>query len=231
MVEMYQTQPHSALLYIGSILVDEFCSEPGCLDFLMAMLDAFLPKTLELLQGDVNGCRNHPDTVDDFFRLNARYIQRAALPYLKSANLRSILECALTASRLEHREANQSVMKFLFDIVHCERGRDEAADFEERCVLVGNVRKEWFGQCLVEALLRAAIFDLPSYTLHDIGDVLFELMLLDRAHVCKWLEEALTRLEGKATRKQLVHFHNEATKAEEAKDVADALRQFSRLWR
>ena len=33
------------------------------------------------------------------------------------------------------------------------------------------------------------------------------------------------------TRKQLVQFHKEVTSAESPRDVADAVRQFSRLWR
>ena len=53
------------------------------------MMEAFLPTTFAMLQAD-NGLRNNPDTVDDFFRLNARYIQRAPLPYLNSAFLRSV---------------------------------------------------------------------------------------------------------------------------------------------
>jgi transportin-3 len=68
-----------------------------------------------------SGLRNHPDTVDDFFRLNARFLQRAPLPYLRSDFLASVVECAVTATALDHREANASVMKFLYDLLHCAR--------------------------------------------------------------------------------------------------------------
>ena len=52
--------------------VDEFSHIPECVSGLLHMLSAFLPKTFQLLQAH-QGLRNNPDTVDDFFRLNARY--------------------------------------------------------------------------------------------------------------------------------------------------------------
>jgi hypothetical protein len=48
----------------------------------------------------------------------------------------------------------------------------------------------------VDCLLCASLFSLPSYTYQDIGDVLFELMLLDRVSVCHWLEASLKNLPG-----------------------------------
>ena len=54
------------------------------------MLEAFLPGTFGLLQAQENGLRNNPDTVDDFFRLNARFLQRAPLPYLQSDHIRYV---------------------------------------------------------------------------------------------------------------------------------------------
>ena len=98
----------------------------------------------------------------------------------------------------------------------------------------------------VDCLLGAALFSLPSYTYQDVGDVLFELMLLDRVSVCHWLEASLKNLPGvegnipaagvttptpAVTRKQLVKFHKSATSAEQSKHVSEAIREFSRLWR
>ena len=51
---------------------------------LLDMLEAFLLPTFAILTKNENGLRDNPDTVDDFFRLNARFIQRIPLPYLRS---------------------------------------------------------------------------------------------------------------------------------------------------
>ena len=137
--------------------------------------------------------RNHPDTVDDFFRLNARFLQRAALSYLKFSQFSSVVECALMAASLDHRDANASVMKFFFDLLHAARNKEDRDDFDERSSIVSKVREN-FGAKIVDSLIRAVVFSLPSYTYHDVGDVLFELMLLERSKVCLWLESSLMAL-------------------------------------
>ena len=193
--------------------------------------------------------RNHPDTVDDFFRLNARFLQRAALPYLKFSQFSSVVECALMAASLDHRDANASVMKFFFDLLHAARNKEDRDDFDERSIIVSKVREN-FGAKIVDSLIRAVVFSLPSYTYHDVGDVLFELMVLERSNVCLWLESSLMALHesqpgshqvaqngdhanimAKVTRDQLVKFHKEVTSAEQPSNVISALKNFSRLWR
>eukprot|EP00095_Tigriopus_kingsejongensis_P001756 maker-scaffold183_size276960-snap-gene-1.22 protein:Tk01756 transcript:maker-scaffold183_size276960-snap-gene-1.22-mRNA-1 annotation:"Transportin-3" len=236
MVTIYQVRPHSCFLYLGSILVDVFSSNAALVSGLLGMMEAFLPPTFQLLQAE-NGLRNHPDTVDDFFRLNARFLQRTPVPFLRSNFMASIMECGLLAVYLDHRDANASVMKFYFDLFHAGRSKEDKEDYVSRLFLIDQIRHD-FGAKILEALVRAAVFNLPSYTFHDIGDVVFELMLLERTSVCHWLEAALKTLPledangiVKVTRKQLVKFHKDATTAEESKDVADAIRDFNRLWR
>jgi transportin-3 len=213
------------------------------------MLRAFLPPTFALLNtsaaspvasnnnSHLISLKNHPDTVDDFFRLNARFLQRAALPYLQSDFVASIIECGLVAINLDHKDANGSVMKYIFDMMHMGRSKEERDDFEVRSAIIHRFRLE-VGPRLVDGLVKAAVFYLPSYTFHDIGDVLMELMLLDRTPVCHWLEASLKGLpqesQGpaqKVTHAQLVKFHKAVTSAEEPSHVTDAIREFSRLWR
>jgi len=208
---------------------------------LLEMLRAFLPPTFSLLNiSNVNNqymtnLRNHPDTVDDFFRLNARFLQRASLQYLQSDVIPSILECALMAINLDHKDANGSVMKFIFDLFHLGRSKEEREDFELRSAIVHRFRLE-YGSRLTDSLIKAVIFYLPTYTYQDVGDILLELMLLDRPSVCHWLESALKSLpqdenQPKVTQAQLVKFHSAVTRAEENHQVTEAIREFCRLWR
>ena len=71
-VSIYRDHHHSCFLYLGSIIVDEFGSEPTCLQGLLQMLYMFTELTLPLLSGE-GGLVNHPDTVDDLFRLCYRW--------------------------------------------------------------------------------------------------------------------------------------------------------------
>ena len=49
---------------------------------LLQMVQAFIAPTYAILSKP-DGLRYHPGTVDDFFRLNARFMQRAPLAYLQ----------------------------------------------------------------------------------------------------------------------------------------------------
>lgn len=79
----------------------------------------------------VDGFRQHPDMVDDFYRLCLRFVQKCPGVFLQSQYCRKLLEMAINAVSIEHREANQSVTKFLTEFVELAR----------RAVKVG---KFWF---------------------------------------------------------------------------------------
>ena len=195
MVELYQEKNHSCYLYLGSILVDEYAGESGCIPGLLNMLQAFITPTYTILSV-TGGLVAHPDTVDDFFRLNARFLQRAPVPYLQTEFIKSILECALLSATLEHRDANASVMKFFFDLLHAGRTKEENADFDTRSRLIKTLHTE-YGEKLVDSLVKAAV-TLPSYTYHDLADVIHESLLHDRVSVSSSTvkEVSLQRVSG-----------------------------------
>ena len=67
--------------------------------------------------------------------------------------------------------------------------------FQARATLIRALHTE-YGSKLVDSLVRAAVLTLPSYTYHDIGDVLHECLQHDRASVCSWLEQCLKTLQS-----------------------------------
>ena len=109
--------------------------------------------------------------------------------------------------------------------------------YQARSNLIRGLHGE-YGCKLVDVLVRAAVLTLPSYTYHDVGDVLYESMQYDRMAVCCWLETTLKSLPAgtngavrtpvQVTTKQLVDFHRNVTSAEKPSDVAHAIREFSR---
>ena len=70
-MELYCANGHSCFLYVGSILVDEFGNDTSNWNLLLQMVEAFIVPTFALLQTP-NGLRDHPDTIDDLFRLCSR---------------------------------------------------------------------------------------------------------------------------------------------------------------
>lgn len=236
MVQLYQVHQHSCFLYLGSILVDEYGSEAGCVQGLIEMLQAFCGPAFRLL-ANADALRNHPDTVDDLFRLCTRYIQRMPVVFLKNPALSGIIQCALAACPLDHREANTSVMKFLCDLIHCGRSKKEMPDFAERQSLVGALLASQ-GQTIVTTLIQSSIFCLPTALLPDVAEVLYEMIEFDRQALTTWLENALKLLPTHssggavtATPAQLEEFLSTVTSAEHMRSISTSLRDFSRLYR
>uniref|UniRef100_A0A8D3E6L7 Transportin 3 n=1 Tax=Scophthalmus maximus TaxID=52904 RepID=A0A8D3E6L7_SCOMX len=236
MVSVYQVYPHSCFLYLGSILVDEYGMEEGCRQGLLDMLQALCMPTFQLLE-QPNGLRNHPDTVDDLFRLATRFVQRSPVTLLSSSIIIHIIQCAIAAASLDHRDANCSVMKFVRDLIHTGVANDHEDDFEVRKQLIGQAMEQ-HGQQLVTQLMHSCCFCLPPYTLPDVAEVLWEVMVFDRPTFCRWLENALKGLPKETTggavtvtHKQLTDFHKQVTSAEECKQVCWAIREFTRLFR
>lgn len=217
MVRLYTTYKHSSFLYLGSVLVDEYATDSACVQGLLDMLQTFIEPTFCLLKEE-NGIRNHPDTVDDFFRLCTRFIQRAPIPFLQCSSLPLIIQCALLSSTLEHKEANTSVMKFFYDLISCGQSGKSSPDYEVRKGLVLRLVQE-HGQQLVTNLLHACVFYLQTYMLPDVADVIVELILLDREALGHWLETAVRSLPVQAngvivaaTPQQLQEFHVSVTR-------------------
>ncbi|CAH2013492.1 unnamed protein product [Acanthoscelides obtectus] len=236
MIRIYASYPHSCFLYVGSILVDEYATEPDCVPGLLDMLHAFLEPTFQLLRVE-NGLRNHPDTVDDFFRLCARFMQRAPIPFLKSSSLIPILQCALMASTLDHKEANMSVMKFFYDLIDKGQANKLQPDYQERRSLIERLLDE-YGQQLVTNLIHSCIFYLHSYMLSEVADVILQLLDFNRDTTSKWLANGLDSLPKHnngglmtATPQQLNDIHATIVQAHTSKAVTHALKDLLTLYR
>lgn len=191
-VAIYSTHKHSCFLYLGSILVDEYAIDSQCVQGLLDMLQALMEPTFLLLREE-NGLRNHPDTVDDFFRLCARFLQRAPKQFLQNSTLSPILQCALMACSLDHKEANTSVMKFFYDMINTGLVGKNQPDFKERKTMVNHILKE-YGQQLLANLIHSCVFYLHTYMLSEVGDVVVQLLEFDRDIATKWLAIALKSL-------------------------------------
>lgn len=191
-IQIYSTYKHSCFLYVGSILVDEYATDFNCVQGLLDMLQAFLEPTFLLLQEE-NGLKNHPDTVDDFFRLCARFLQRAPIAFLQCVSLVHILQCALSAATLDHKEANMSVMKFFYDLINQGQVGRNQPDYNERKILVKRILDE-YGQQLVTNLIHSCVYYLHSYMLSEVADVIVELLEFDRELTTKWLANGLETL-------------------------------------
>lgn len=213
MVEIYAKHHHSCLLYLASVLVDEFGNDMRCIAGLLKMLEAFIEPTFQILQSE-NGLKNNPDTVDDFFRLAVRFIQRMPVHFLQSPIVAPIIQCATLACTLDHRDANMSVMKFLTNLLSNQKANQlpEVSPYVQQIVQV-------HGECLVVNLLGASIFHLHTSQLSDVVDVFAEIKTINFEVYREALQKALGQLPRRnaggsvtATDEQLTKFYDSMTK-------------------
>ena len=178
MVALYASHKHSCFLYLASILVDVYGGEKDCVSGLISMLEALLPSAFQLLQEPQGFCQ-HPDTVDDLFRLFARFLQRTPSAFLRSPALTAIFDCSVRASTLDHRDANSSVMQFMSELIHSARTREEKVPAELRNLVLNSILRPQ-GALLVSTLINSSIFSLSTCSLPHVAEVLVEFMLVDR---------------------------------------------------
>lgn len=106
---------------------------------LLLLLQALCMPTFQLLEQQ-NGLRNHPDTVDDLFRLATRFVQRSPVTLLSSSIVIHIIQCAIAATSLDHRDANCSVMKFVRDLIHTGVANDVSPQPSGFCIYLEPVQ-------------------------------------------------------------------------------------------
>ncbi|XP_050524422.1 transportin-3 [Daktulosphaira vitifoliae] len=243
MAFLYKEYHHSCYLYIGSILVDEYGSKfdnplvmTQCHSILLEMIDAFIEPAFRLFS-EKDGLRNYPDTVDDFFRLACRFIQKLPMPFLQSPVLESVIRCSIMAVSLDHKEANASVMKFLLDLLICGKSKKDSSNYEERKQYVTTIVNS-IGEQLVENLIQASVFSLQTYMLPDVIDVIVELIAYDKDHTLQWLNRAVEKLPKQnsaglvtATNEQCLQFLNSFHNYENEGELCRTLREFSRYFR
>lgn len=213
MVAIYAKKHHSCLLYLASVLVDEFGNDVRCITGLLKMLEAFIEPTFNILQSE-NGLKNNPDTVDDFFRLSVRFIQRMPIHFLQSPIVAPIIQCATLACTLDHRDANMSVMKFLTNLLSNQKANQlpEVSPYVQQIVQV-------HGECLIVNLLGASIYHLHTSQLSDVVDVFAEIKGINSEVYREALQKALGQLPRRnaggsvtVTDEQLTTFYESMTK-------------------
>ncbi|XP_062562419.1 transportin-3 isoform X1 [Armigeres subalbatus] len=231
-ITIYSGHNHSCLLYLGSILVDEFACQPSCIEGLLSMLQAFIEPTFQVLQVE-NGLKDHPDMVDDFFRLVARFIQRSPFQLLQSPLVTPIIQCGLLACTLDHRDANLSVMRFFCSLL--SYGRHDRAN-ELRSIVHSILMQH--GESLIMNLLYASVFCLHSYMLSDVADVFVEIKHLSPHQLEGYVQKAVDALPKKnsggsitVTNEQMIEFVENIVKSETPRAVTQALQDFARLYR
>lgn len=235
-VSLYQHNPaYSTYLYLASILVDEFgaTADPEISNGLISMLNAFCMSTFTLLQD--SQLKNNPETIEDFFRLCTRFLQKNPEQFITNAMLEPTLNLTVASLSLEQRDANKSVTKFIDELFSSAKGRSSSVCED---VLRKMLAQQDFGQRLLQAALFAGLVNLPSYFIGEMGDVIWKISNWDHKLFEKWLQISLQSLPTQIDLglnviepTQLEEFYNNLINATSPKSVVQAIRYLSRFVR
>lgn len=239
MVTIYNEYRHSCFLYLGSILADEYGMNKSVENPLMAMLKAFTEPTFKKLSVE-KGLQNHPDTVDDFFRLCIRFLQKVTLRFLTNESIDNIFQLATACTTLDHREANMSVMKFIVEITKCCRMEQDDPHFnehQERVQLVNNLLGK-YGQEIIKGLINACAGGIQQYMLPEVADAFWEIMSFSQQSTLLWLKDALSNLPThrptgavNATPEQMQRFYKMLSEATSIRVLWKEFRDFSKFYK
>ncbi|KAL3091604.1 hypothetical protein niasHT_024186 [Heterodera trifolii] len=226
--------PHSCLLYLSSIMVDEYGSMAHLQPGMLQLLDNLANRSLSLLATDSeNGLRDHPDTVDDLYRLAIRFIQRSPSTLFSHPIVVQLFQGAIHGLVLNHQDANRSVTKFVMEIIAAAKGKRSHSLSKEQTERVRQMLAE-NGPQLMLACVSAALFHLSNSLCKEMAEIVHALLKMDKLKAEQWLHFVCVQLphDGghSATPQQLNDFRMKILESVRPSDVLEAMRELSKFY-
>ncbi|CAF0896059.1 unnamed protein product [Brachionus calyciflorus] len=241
-ISMYRLNHFSCFLYLGSILVDIYGTENEFKAGLIEMMQIFTNQAFDYI---IKNCQNvenldelrkHPDTIDDFFRLSLRFMQRCPLEFIESSIFSPVITLAVTSLNLDHRDANSSITKFLSEFISLSHKPQIKGLNESNSSLVNRFIAE-IGYKMIENSIHATINMTTRDTKDGIADVLSELLSASRTQVETDLLAVLKNLRKTnqhgceiVTERQLLEVHNKIMMSNGSNEIENALIQLEQLY-
>ncbi|CAI4232058.1 unnamed protein product [Auanema sp. JU1783] len=237
-LEIYASCQHSCLLYLASILVDEYGKIDESRPALIHMLEVLSQSTFNFFMKEndaVNAMKHNPAFIDDFFRLADRYIERCPTNLFISPVVSSIVDCAIVALKVDHDEATVTVSKFICNILRqlnsakIKNYNDPGVEAAQR------IFNEKGCQILTEAL-NSALFYVSRNLRRTMAEIIFWIGKYDPVAQRRWLESATAQLPRgglAATDDQLREFVKNITDnadASNSKEVLKYIRELLQLY-
>jgi transportin-3 len=232
-IQVYKSHHQSCFLYLGSIIVDEFGSDPNYQQGLLFMLVAFAEVSFPLLSGPT-GLIDNPDTIDDIFRLCSRFIQHVPETFLASPVAPASIQCALAASVLDHRDAFSSVMKFFRDLLTLGKNGDliEADKMQRQAVVSSFIAEH--GATIMDRLVQGYV-TLPTYMLTESTEVLWTFLEQSKEVCMTLLQSSIEKLPVRSTMKVMADQQTaiilSVSRCDDVEKLYPVIKDLARLYR
>eukprot|EP00053_Salpingoeca_punica_P004643 m.50135 g.50135 ORF g.50135 m.50135 type:complete len:916 (+) comp12881_c0_seq1:130-2877(+) len=188
-LKQFQATKHSSFLYMASILVDTFGRTAAYEAGIMDMLRSFSTSVFHILSQDAHSFQNHPDIVEDYFRLATRVLEHQVVAMVQSDIVITTFQCAIAGTLLEHKEANEALCAFLRYFVGCCRRCEGTVSYGVVINAISGVLSQ-YGEQLVHNLIVGIAGGLPTFMIPDIASVLWEVLYVSRDSCVQWVRSA-----------------------------------------
>ncbi|KAI6194285.1 CDK-activating kinase assembly factor MAT1 [Aphelenchoides besseyi] len=208
LVSIYAHCPHSCILYLSGIVVDEYGTNEELELGLVNMLNMLAPRALAVIH-DANTARHNPETVDDLFRLSVKFLYRMPTAFFQQDVAEQIVQCAIFCVELDHSDANKSVVQFLTEVLSLSSSIRCSPSLKNTVQKVKMLISK-YGQQLLWHCMHGSIFVLSCHLRYDVARLIRSLLQVDAAGHYGWLEACVGKLPCDsgltATSQQLMEF-------------------------
>jgi hypothetical protein len=228
LTSIYETHPHSDILYLARYCVSVFCKVEQAKDLLCHAFVLLSKRALHLL-ADHEAMIGAPDTVEDYFELvchvMAQLPDRAYVEPLLEF-LRQAFACAVRGVKLQHREASGAVCKFVCQLLSEGFADPHRPPRPPGCLALLQEQMQLHGATLVTFLMQSIAGDVPKQRMKNVYMMLEVLLRLYPDPIQQMIKAALQGLpETRAPTK--AEFFEALCSAENGNDVRKALIQFA----
>ncbi|KAI7697290.1 Transportin-3 [Sarcoptes scabiei] len=225
-VPLFQQYPdNTSLIYIGSVLVDEFANDQDEImaEGLIRMLNAFSSVTLCYL----NDSNLHENSymVDDYFNLCTRVLNKLTPRFMANTEtLNGILNLVVKSLIVPDKEVHESVNKFVQEFLSTQNPIE--------IDLINSI----FGRTLFATMIDSIVFNLPAYFIPDTVTSLWKFKINHPERFTEYLQfttnilNSSIELKGYAVKEDdLKTFYERINSAMNPKAMASELRYIQRL--
>jgi transportin-3 len=212
-VNLFQCSHQAPYLYLASIVGSEFPGHPE----LFNMIEILCQTAFGILTNK-SAMISQPDVVEELFYFIGRMLQNCPQQVLAGTSERAqnmfcrLIECALLALEVDHRDANRGTLHFLQQWVSVHRE--------------GTLLFQRYGSDVVNQLIRSLRGDLPLYCLDrgngSVSGVLFHLKVACAVEFQSWLSVALQGIPDRISR----DFENAVNRQKDRNDFDVVVRTF-----
>ncbi|CAD5215243.1 unnamed protein product [Bursaphelenchus xylophilus] len=232
LVAIYNEYPHSCILYLSSVIVDENGANENLHDGLINLLKYLAPKAfLVLNSGD--GPRQHPETIDDLYRLAVRYCHRLPAALFREEVTEQLVQGATYLIETEHQDANKSVLLFLTEVMNLASSQKVPPPFQPTVDTARSLILK-YGDKIIWHCIHGAIFHLSAHIQYEVAALIKLLLQVCHQQVDHWVDMTIVNLPKdsglSATSAQLQAFKGKLMASTRTTEISNELRELSRLY-